>query len=305
MTEEPKQFRPRLSVEEYRVVQAMKNGWKPDMTEVPEITAEGERKSPAKILIFDIETAPMRSYTWGMWKQNVGTNQVISDWFMLTWSAKWLFAEDTMSGALTPDEAIDQDDERITRQIWDLLNEADIIVAHNANKFDVRKLNTRFLKNGLNPPMPYQVIDTLDHLRKRFSFSSNRLDYVNKELGIGRKMDTGGFELWDGCIRGDQESLDHMERYNIIDVEILEETYLKLRPWINPHPNIGLFIEDDVETCPSCGSTHIAWGGTPYTTSVNRFESFRCNDCGSVGRSRKSLAGEKKTAKTPTTSVAR
>jgi hypothetical protein len=153
--------------------------------------------------------------------------------------------------------------------------------------------------------MPYQVIDTLDHLRKRFSFTHNRLDQVNKELGIGRKMDTGGFELWDGCMKGDQDSLTHMEKYNIIDVEILEETYLRLRPWINPHPNIGLFIEDDVEVCPSCGSVHISWGGTPYTTSVNRFESFRCDDCGSVGRSRKSLSATKGECKTPTTSVAR
>jgi len=282
------QFRPRLTAEENLVVQAMKNGWKPDMTDIPKTDAKGVRKSPAKILVFDVETAPLRSYTWGLWDQTVQPAQIISDWFMLTWSAKWLFEDKVFSDKLTSEEALNEDDKRISESIWHLLNEADIIIAHNAKKFDVKKLNTRFLLNDLNAPMPYQVIDTLTHLRNKFSISSNRLDYVNELLGIGRKMDTGGFKLWDGCMKGDEESLKKMEEYNIVDVEILEETYLRIRPWISPHPNMGLFIEDDVDVCPSCASENLAFGGTPYRTGAAAYESFRCNDCGSTGRSKKS-----------------
>ena len=214
-----KEFRPRINEHEYNVILKLRGN---DLI-------QSNRTSPAKILIFDVETAPLRSYTWGLWKQNVQPNQIISDWFMLTWAAKWLFDNDVYSDRLTPKEAINQNDKRISQSIWNLINEADIIIAHNAVKFDVKKLNTRFLINGLNPPMPYQVIDTLQHLRKRFNISSNRLDYVNKVLGIGRKMETGGFELWDGCLKGNPDSLKKMEKYNIKDVKILEEKYLRIR----------------------------------------------------------------------------
>lgn len=296
-----KQYRPRLTEEEYQVVLAMKQGWRPDMADIPQIES-ASKKSPAKILIFDIETAPLRSYTWGLWKQNVP--KVITDWFMLTWSAKWLFEDKVMSARLTGEEAIEEDDRRITEGIWRLINEADIVIAHNANKFDIKKLNTRFLMHGINPPMPYQVIDTLDVARKKFGFKSNRLDSINEQLGIGRKIKTD-FSLWEGCMKGDDNSLMDMENYNIQDVVVLEELYLKLRPWITPHPNIGLFIEDEVERCPSCGSSHIKFEGTPYRTSVNSFQSFRCESCGSVGRSRKSMAKTDDAPKVQMTSVAR
>lgn len=253
---------------------------------------ERSPKTPARVLIFDVETAPIIAYTWGAWKQNIQPIQIIQDWFMLTWSAKWLFENEVMSDKLTPKEATERNDKRISKSIWELINEADIVIAHNALKFDIKKINTRFLMNGLNPPMPYQVIDTLIHLRRKFSITHNRLDYVNEELGLGRKMDTGGFKLWDGCMKGDAESLSKMEEYNIEDVRILEETYLRIRPWIQPHPNMGLYIKDDVDVCPSCASKDLDWNGTPYRTMVHAYSSFRCNACGSVGRS-KTNSGEK------------
>ena len=239
----------------------------------------------AKVLIFDIETAPLQAYVWGIWKQNIGTSMLKSEWFMLTWSAKWLFSDKIMSGRLTAAEALEEDDSRITRKIWELLDEADIIIAHNANKFDIKKLNTRFLMNGLNPPSPYQVIDTLDHARKRFAMTSNRLDYINHLLGIERKMSTGGFQLWKDCLNGKNKGLKKMEAYNKVDVKILEETYLALRAWIKPHPNMGLFILDDVDRCPTCGGDELEWGGSDYHTGAYSYSSFRCK-CGAVGRSK-------------------
>lgn len=287
-----KQYRRRLNEFENELIAAYREGLLPNINLPSEIdeNAAGAQKSPAKILIFDIETAPLRSYTWGVWQQNVAPSQIISDWFMLTWSAKWLFEENVYSDRLTSDEVLREDDKRISKSIWALLNEADIVIAHNAQKFDIKRLNTRFLVNGINPPMPYQVIDTLQHARKRFAVSHNKLDYINEVLGLERKMDTGGFELWAACMEGDDEALQKMEDYNVQDVIILEETYLKLRPWIKPHPNVGLFIEDDVTVCPACGSSHLKWGGTPYATRVNLYESFRCTDCGSIGRSASSKA---------------
>lgn len=249
----------------------------------------------AKILVFDIETAPHKAYVWKFWKENVGQNQVISDWFCLTWSAKWLFEDNVISAKLTPDEAKNEDDERIIRRIWSLLDEADVVIAHNALRFDIPRLNTRFLQYGLNPPSPYDIIDTLAHCKKRFSFSSNRLNYINAVLGLEVKAETGGFDLWAQCMEGNPLALKTMEDYNIQDVKILEDLYLKLRPWIKPHPNVGLFVEDNIIACPSCGHHELESCGT-YNTYVNTYEALRCKNCGSVNRSRKPITNKTKSA---------
>lgn len=246
-----------------------------------------EVNTEAKILVLDIETAPIRAYVWGIWQQNVGIEMIESDWFCLTWAAKWLFDKKVYSDRLTGEEAIKQDDSRIIKGIWALINEADIVIAHNGEKFDIPKLNSRFIQHKLNPPLPYQTIDTLKHIRRQFGFTSNKLDYVNKLLNLERKQDTGGFKLWEGCYKGDDSSLKKMLAYNITDVKILEETYLRIRSWIKPHPNCGLFILDEgQERCPTCGSNDLKNEGKPYATTANQFELLRCNNCGSTGRKR-------------------
>lgn len=252
--------------------------WKPFKEEV---------NTSAKVLILDIETAPIMAYVWDIWNQNIGTQMIKSDWFCLTWAAKWLFEDKIYSGKLTPKEAKTQDDKRIIRGIWALLNEADIVIAHNGDKFDIPKLNQRFVIHKLNPPLPYQTIDTLKHIRRQFGFTSNKLDYVNQLLSLPRKTEHEGFPLWERCYAGDQAALNIMEDYNIGDVKILEDTYLRIRSWIKPHPQINLFILDETESrCPTCGSNKLLEEGKPYVTTANRYDMFRCDNCGATGRKR-------------------
>jgi len=242
----------------------------------------------AKVLILDIETAPLMVFVWNIWQQNVGIHQIINDWFCFTWAAKWLFEDKVYSGRLTSKEALERNDKRIMQGIWELLNQADIVITHNGDKFDLPRLNTRFLLHGMPPALPYQSIDTLKAVKRQLAFISNKQEYINMSLGTPRKVDTGGFELWDKCYKGDVESLKKMEEYNVGDVTSLEENYLKLRPYIKPHPNMGLFILDEHERCPSCGSNDLTETGKSYMTTVSSYESLRCNNCKAVGRRRKS-----------------
>lgn len=280
---------------------AEKSGWRAMLSKYIYSVSDGANadkglivpKNNAKILIFDLETAPLESYIWGLWNQNIGHNldMLKSDWFILTWSAKWLFEDKVFSEKLTGQEALDQDDSRIVRSLWKIMDEADIIIAHNALKFDVKKMNSRFMLNGLRPPSNYEVIDTLVHARKKFSMSSNKLDYLAKLLGVGGKVEHEGFNLWKKCKQGNEEALATMSEYNDGDVTLLEEVYLKLRPWIKPHPNIGLHVEDDIQVCPSCGSDDLKWGGV-YRTYVNEYPTCTCNSCGAESRSRKAITTE-------------
>lgn len=246
-----------------------------------------ESNIQAKVLILDIETAPIKAYVWGIWNQNISTNQIQSDWFCITWAAKWLFEDKVYSGCLTPAEIKKEDDKRMIKGIWELLNKADVVISHNGERFDLPKLNSRFIINGLMPPLPYQSIDTLKHIRRQFGFTSNKLDYVNQLLNLPRKVENEGMPLWIKCLHGDKEALNTMLEYNIGDVRILEETYLRIRPYVKPHPNVGLHILDENQhCCPTCGSANLKAEGKGYHTNANVYEMFRCNNCGSTGRKR-------------------
>lgn len=237
------------------------------------------QKPSAKVLVFDIEISPMKGYFWRTWKENIGKDQLTDPWFVLTWSAKWLYSPDMMNDRLTSEEALNQDDSRVVQSLWDLFDSADIIIAHNALKFDVPRMNTRFILNDLKPPSPYQVIDTLKVAQKEFAFPHNNLDALGNFFGIGRKIKTD-FSLWDNCYHGDETALQEMLDYNDQDVILLEDVYVRLRPWIKSHPNMNLFTEDGV--CPACGSRHIINTGT-YRTNVNEYLAEQC-ECGAWSR---------------------
>jgi len=242
-----------------------------------------ETKQP-KVLLIDIETTPLQVHCWGTWKQRIGHEQVINDWFMLSYSAKWLFDSNIYGSVLTPKEALAKDDARIARELWRLFDQADVIIGHNILGFDLPKAQTRFLMNKLAPPSPFRVIDTLKVAQQNFRFASNKLDYIGQLLLNDKKIHTE-YQLWLRCLDGDATSLEEMLTYNKKDVLLLEEAYVFLRPYIKNHPNMGIYQESIEPTCPTCGSTDIDECGH-YTTSVNRYLAFRCKSCGAICRSR-------------------
>lgn len=231
---------------------------------------------PPKILLLDIETAPLEVFTWGLWEQQVWIDQIKNDWFMLCWSAKWLFDTEVYWESITSSEALKRDDKRISKSLWKMVDEADIIIAHNWDSFDIKKMNVRFIKNWLWIPSPYITIDTLKTARKTFKMTSNKLNYLCKFLWLNVKKETGWFNLWRESIEWNKKSLDLMLEYCKNDVVILEELYMKLRPYIKNHPNLNLYSEWEV--CKNCWSLKLKWWKT-YSTTNSKYKSAQCQDC--------------------------
>ena len=232
------------------------------------------------ILIFDIETAPVIAYVWGLWKQTIPTNHVIEDWSILCWAAKWLGESEIFTGN-SWDKGKVRDDKQCCKGLADLLDKAHIVVAHNGDKFDVKRLNTRLLYHGIKQPSPFKSVDTLKIAKSKFSISSNRLDYIGKYLNIGRKLETSGFKLWQEVLSGCKESQQRMLDYNIGDVNLLEQVYLALRPWDSRHPNVNIQFND--RRCPVCGSKKLKKIDDVYTP-VNKFSAHVCKECGKYSR---------------------
>ena len=243
-----------------------------------------EPKTP-KILLIDIETAPCLAYTWGSgYKLNIQPEQIKEDWYILCYAAKWLLEDGVFGDLVSPKESVDLDDSRICASLWKLLEEANIIIAHNGNSFDIPKINSRLIENGFGPYSSFESIDTLLQARKIFKFDSNKLDILCQKFGIGKKDDTD-YELWKACKNGDRQALQYMYKYNKNDVVMLEGLYLHLRPWMKSHPNLALYCDSNMEICNHCMAVVDKKRIGYYTTPVNRFPAYRCK-CGAILRGR-------------------
>lgn len=239
--------------------------------------------SPAKVLVFDIETLPGWKRFWQLGEEDWTIESIITDWVVLSYSYKWLFEGESFSSVLTPDEAVGRDDFRLVKEIWKLFDDADIIIAHNGDKFDIAKMNVRFLYYDMLPPAPYLTVDTRIAAKKGFNFTSNSLAFLAEYLGLPAKKKTD-YELWVRCEKGEPDALEYMRKYNEQDIFTLEDVYIRLRPWIK-HPNMGLYVVTDkkIPLCPHCGHDDLEWGYT-HRTPARVYEAFRCNNCGAVGR---------------------
>ena len=246
-----------------------------------------------KVLFFDIETAPYKADVWSMWKQNIQPNQINHMGYVLCYSAKWMGSAEILNACVTPDEVKDEDDGRVMRSLWALMDDADILVAHNGKKFDRRVANTRFILSGLQPTSPYRFIDTLEALKDNFLFPHNRLDAVNKVLGLSRKVEHEGHELWTKCTKGDADALRRMQEYCDGDILALEDTYFALSPWMRTGINFGLYYADEETRCHRCGSKDVSLTDKYFYTSVSKFPMYKCS-CGAYSRARTSALSLKK-----------
>jgi hypothetical protein len=171
-------------------------------------------------------------------------------------------------------------DEIIIMGIWELLNEADVIITQNGIKFDIPKLNGKFLKYKLGPPSPYKHIDTMK-IKRKLGLTSKKLaystEYFNDRYKKLKHAKFSGFSLWSECLKGNQEAWAEMKEYNIHDVLALEELYLEHLIAFDNTINYGVYTNEK-NCCPNCGSTELIEGSFHYT-KTGAFQNYKCNVC--------------------------
>lgn len=244
----------------------------------------------AKIAFFDIETSPNLVYTWGIWEQNVV--RVVKDWTIIAFAVKYLGQKGVRTYTLADFPGYKKDKEsdfQLVMKLWEEFNNADILVAHNGDRFDIKKANTRFMIHGLPVPAPYKTLDTKKMAKSQAAFDSNKLDELARQLELPRKVDNGGFWLWEACMAGDRKAWDKMKKYNAQDVVVLEKLYLKLRPWSKNHPSVTIY-SGVPDACPRCSSARIQRRGYMYT-STSKSPKYECQDCGAWGTAAGSKTG--------------
>jgi DNA polymerase elongation subunit (family B) len=255
--------------------------------------------SKAKVLVLDIETSYLTVKTWGVNDQFIPIENIQEDWFILAFSAKWL--GDPPSKIIYMDQRNSKDigdDSKLLKKLWELLDEAQVTLTQNGVKFDLRKINSRFILNGMNPPSGYKNIDTLKIARKHFGFTSNKLAYMTSKLCKKyKKLDHKkfpGISLWTECMKGNKAAWKEMEKYNKWDILSLEELYGKLVAWDNSI-NLSVFDDKITNVC-NCGSKNIKpYKGYAYS-NVGKFARYRCEDCGKGLKGKVNLFSKEKRA---------
>jgi transcriptional regulator NrdR family protein len=237
-----------------------------------------------RILVLDIETAPLLVRSYGLWNQNISTGFIVKDWYMLSFAAKWV-GEKKVHYIDTRDTH--ENDYEVAQFAWNLMDQADIIVGHNLDRFDVKKLNTRFLKHDIAPLGKKKTIDTLKIAKRYFAITSNKLDYIAKFLKLDGKRKSKKYsqqEMWNACCNGVTDAFKENEKYNIQDIVVTENVFDKLKVWdesLNFQSYYGKF------KC-ICGSVDFFKNGLSRTNQATK-QKYRCKDCGKVFTGRENL----------------
>lgn len=238
------------------------------------------KKSP-RVLIWDLETA--------------GTNAFSADYgYIVCFGYKWLGEGKAKCLTLLdypgkgkwPDNC--HDDTNLLKAALEIMEEADLTVAHYGDRFDKKFLESRLIRAGLKPLPPTRSVDTCLIARARLKLSSNRLSNLAKFLRckIG-KMDKGNGwpDWWFGALRGDKQSIRNMAVYCCQDVDCLEGIFVRMRSIIPNKYLIDMGVGKTIWECIGCGGALKHSRGF-YFSEKKLWNRFQCMGCGKWGTSK-------------------
>jgi DNA polymerase elongation subunit (family B) len=242
---------------------------------------------PPKILYFDIELSAMQVKTYTLSPDYISHKKILRDWHLYSYAG--IFEGETTAYYLDNRYASDiTDDRQLVEGLHDLLSKADILVGHNAQKFDLKKFNARAIKYGLPPISPKQTYDTLKMAKRLFAFSSNSLEYIAKFLQLTHLKSSHakfpGDSLWDEIEKGNLEAWEECREYNIQDCVVTRELFHRLATY-DSRVNIQAY---NMERVCICGSKSFVSNGYTHTRA-GKFQVKMCKSCGKKHREKENL----------------
>lgn len=229
-----------------------------------------------KIILWDIETSRYITKTFEMWGVNIHQNFVVKDADVLCICWKEL-GEKTVHCVHMFEDDDWESDRNVIEAFHKIVQDADILIAHNGDQFDLKRFNAKVIEYGLPPLHPVLTIDTKKEVKKIARFSHNNLDFLGRVLIGDRKLKTGT-GLWDDVEAKSLPAMKKMVKYCKQDVNLLEKVYTRLRPYMKSHPNIAQPFE---HACPKCASKDVHKHKIRLTRSGVRKQQFQCQSCGS------------------------
>lgn len=238
-----------------------------------------------KVLTLDIETAPILAYTFETRNTNITPVQIIEPTRVICFAAKWLHESSVRFYS-----EYHHGQPAMIRHAFDLLDEADVVVTYNGDRFDLPHLQREFKQAGLGRPSPSISVDLYKVIKKVEKWPSHKLAYITEQLGLSGKLPNSGFPLWIACLDESDENSDMrhkawnlMRRYNKQDVRTTEELFTSYRSDVTNMPSLSLWQPEgeelDLLRCPGCGSFKVQQRGWRMT-KVRAYRRYQCQECG-------------------------
>lgn len=236
-------------------------------------------RNEIKTLLLDMELSYAIYYAFpSKREQYLSAKNIIHNQFCICAAWKWHHQASKHVVKITDDKkrfkANFRDDYIVAVKLHELMTEADVIVAHNGDAFDIKHANNLFIKHGLGPIPEKKSIDTLKAARKYFNFVGNDLDSLSKKCGGIGKIDKPD---WRALTEGNEKEINKAARYCLNDVEELERVFIWLRPYIRKLP--ALATKGGIKYCLSCGSKRIHRKGIHFN-GTQFYLRIRCEECG-------------------------
>lgn len=253
-------------------------------------------------MIWDIETSHNLVLTFDLGGNDdyIPHGNIVTERHLFCIGWKWLGEKKIHSVSILDDpkrfKKDIHDDSYVLEEFKKVIEQADAMVYHHGDRFDLPMFNARLIKHEMTPLPKIPSFDTKKIAKSNFKFNSNRLDYLAQFLGYKGKM-ANPSNLWIKAFQGDVDALKHMEKYCRQDIDINEYIFQKLMPFVKNHKvNMNMFMEG--ARCPNvdCGQTNLQWRGFNVTRTA-RYRRFQCRDCGTWGDERKALHDIKVTVK--------
>jgi len=171
------------------------------------------------------------------------------------------------------------DDSSLVKSLYEVIIQADEVIGHNGDRYDIKWFNTRALYHGIMNMPEIKTIDTLKLAKKHFLFNSNKLDYIGQFLNLGKKIHTN-FNLWKRVCSYDNKALTEMVLYCKQDVNLLEKIHNQMDGYSKSRTHIGVLIHGDKCSCTKCGSLNVTRQGQQILATGIKKQYIQCKDCG-------------------------
>lgn len=256
----------------------------------------------AKVLTIDIETQRAIVETFSIWRPFIGIDRIIVPTRVLCFAAKWRGEDDIIfksqwADPLTPggpNAIAEAGYRKMMQSAWDLLNEADIVVTWNGDRFDVQWFESEFIRLGMGRPMPYKSLDLIKTVKRWFKggLMSMKLDWSSRTILKDHKTHHGGADLWHDIrwgTRAEQRAARKiMREYNIHDTELTERLLEHHLPYLSINFALYEDNEDGELHCTKCNSTNLKLDGVKaYVTLAGVYQMHRCKDCNATSRGKR------------------
>lgn len=239
-----------------------------------------KKRPKTRVTYFDTERAPLLGWFWELGEQRIHYGQIVQHDFFT--SCQWQYDDGKVQEySLLDNPNFDKDpmnDLVVVKKMREIMENTDVLVAHNGRRFDWPKFKAKMIYHRLKPVRKPHIFDTLTEARTS-SFVSNKLGNLAKLLKTIEKLDnpTDFGKLVFGSIKERRAEIKKSVKYGLGDIPALKEIFYVLHPYSENRINIKTLSEPC--SCPRCKSDNIGTRGESKLLSGMVRTQYICLSC--------------------------